>query len=478
MAFDGINKHLALIIFWFPNKPTFVAVRSIFIIILFSCLVFSSKAQHVYCFDSIAFKGDYRTKELLLIRELNFQKSDCIPSDSLSQILKIAEQRLFNTQLFNKVSVDTQNIDGKKIVVFDLDERFPIFPKPNLEFADRNFNVWWVEQGRKLNRLNLGMGILHQNVRGRREQLGVEAQIGYTQKFSLSYNIPFLDKNKKHGIGASISVLNNMELGYITDKNKLLFKRFEDGSALRQYEASVWYSYRPKFATTHNVTFNARYIGLHDSIANWYNSNYLGQGKNQGVVLSLTYRVQYNGVDNWNYPLEGFRAIGIVSADYLIGSKLLPAVHWQADWYQKLAPKWYYNFILRGRKSFGKDLPYIMQKNMGYDFDEMRGYEYFVHDGTFFNLLRSNLKYKLIDEQIKIPIRYFRYIPIKVFVKTYADAGYTYNKIIGNNSLNNQMLYSYGIGLDIVTLYDIRIRLEYTMNKNGIRDLYIHKSGE
>ncbi len=448
------------------------------LLILLGCISLQTKAQEMFCVDSIVFEGDYRTKEMLLIRELNFAPNDCIHLDSLAISLKIAEQRLFNTQLFNKVSVDTQNAEGKNIVRFFVDERFPIFPKPNLEFADRNFNVWWVEQGRKLNRLNIGMGIIHQNVRGRREQLGVEAQIGYTQKFSLSYNIPFLDKDKKHGIGASISVLNNMELGYITDKNKLLFKRFEEGSALRQYEASVWYSYRPRFATTHNITLNTKYIGLHDSIANWYNPNYLGNGKQQGFVLGLTYRIQYNAVDNWNYPLEGFRVIGIASADYLWGSKLLPAVHWQADWYRKIGNKWYYNFIMRGRQAFGKDLPYFMQKNMGYDFDEMRGYEYFVHDGTFFNLLRGNFKYKLIDEQIKLPIRFFRYIPIKVFAKTYGDFGYTYNEKIGNNSLNNQMLYSYGIGLDIVTLYDIRIRLEYTMNKSGVRDLYIHKSGE
>jgi hypothetical protein len=32
--------------------------------------------------------------------------------------------------------------------------------------------------------------------------------------------------------------------------------------------------------------------------------------------------------------------------------------------------------------------------------------------------------------------------------------------------------------LDIVTLYDIRIRLEYTFNDNGDRALYLHKSGE
>lgn len=462
----------------FANKPTFAAVFKKLLLIIFVVGSFRLNAQELFCVDSIAFEGDHRTREQLMVRELNFKQHDCISEDSLSAFLRVAEQRLFNTQLFNKVKADTLSISGKKIVSFYVDERFPIFPKPNLEFADRNFNVWWAEQRRKLNRLNLGLGILHQNVRGRREQLGLEAQVGYTQKFAVSYNMPFLDKEKKHGIGASLAILNNMELGYITDKNKLLFKRFEEGFALRQYEAAAWYSYRPKFATTHIIGFNAKYIDLHDSIAQWYNPNYLGKGRNNAVVVGLSYRLQYNGVDNWNYPLEGVRAIGIASADHIVGAKFLPAIHWQADWYQHIGGNWYYNFILRGRKAFGKDLPYIMQKNMGYGYDEMRGYEYFVHDGTFFNVLRSNLKYKLLDQQIKLPVRFFRYIPVKVFMKALGDIGYTYNKTIGNNILNNQLLYSYGIGLDIVTLYDIRIRLEYTVNKHGLSDVYIHRSGE
>lgn len=438
----------------------------------------AAKAREHYCIDSIIFEGDFKTRRSLLTRELNFKEKDCIPLDSLQQSLQLAEKRLFNTQLFNKVKADTLMLEGKQVVRFYLDERFPIFPKPNLEFADRNFNVWWQEQGAKLNRLNLGLGLIHQNVRGRREQLGIEAQIGYTRKFALSYNMPFLDRQQKHGIGASIAVLHNMEAAYKTDKNKLLFKRFEDKAAFQQTVFSFWYTYRPAFATTHNVQLTLRHLSVHDSIASWYNPGYLVKGRNKATVLGLSYRIDYNGVDNWNYPLEGFRAIGSLSADYQFGATFLPSVHWQADWYQKIAPKWYYNFILRGRKAFGKDLPYYMQKNMGYDFDEMRGYEYFVHDGTFFNILRGNLKYQLIDRQVKLPVRYFRYIPIRVFAKGYSDLGYTFAEQRGSNTLNNKLLYSYGIGLDIVTLYDIRIRLEYTINDSGLKGLYLHKSGE
>jgi hypothetical protein len=63
-------------------------------------------------------------------------------------------------------------------------------------------------------------------------------------------------------------------------------------------------------------------------------------------------------------------------------------------------------------------------------------------------------------------------------LKTHGDWAYTYTEQKGNNYLSNKNLYAFGFGLDIVTLYDIRIRLEYTFNDNGDRALYLHKSGE
>lgn len=465
----------------FVYKHTFATVRFVSILLIL-CVLFSraSLAQDAqnFCIDSIVFKGDFRTAEQLLLRELNLKVGDCIAVDSLSTQLKTAESRLFNTQLFNKVAADTLSIQSKKVLHFYLDERFPIFPEPNLEFADRNFNVWWTEQNHRLNRLNLGLGLLHKNFRGRREQLGVNLQIGYTQKYAIKYEAPFVDKAKKHGLGTSIAYLSNLELAYKTDANKLKFKRFEDKVALQQLEIAAWYRYRPKFASTHQVMIGFRRLQIHDSIANFYNTNYLGNNRSKALVLNFSYRLDYNGVDNWNYPLKGFRAIGIANLDYMLGAKLLPSIHWQADWYSDLGKNWYTSLIVRGRKAFGTNLPYIFQKNMGYDFDEMRGYEYYVHDGTFFNIVRTNIKYKLLDHQFKLPIRYFRYIPLKLYLKIHSDWGYTYTAQKGNNFLSNRNLYAAGFGLDIVTLYDIRIRLEYTLNDNGNRALYLHKSGE
>ena len=66
-------------------------------------------------------------------------------------------------------------------------------------------------------------------------------------------------------------------------------------------------------------------------------------------------------------------------------------------------------------------------------------------------------------------LRYFRRIPFAVYLKTYFDMGYARNydfyEVEGQNTrLSNKFLYGTGVGLDIVTFYDLVLRLEYSIN--------------
>ena len=47
------------------------------------------------------------------------------------------------------------------------------------------------------------------------------------------------------------------------------------------------------------------------------------------------------------------------------------------------------------------------------------------------------------------------------------DAGYAYNKKKYYTYLNNRFLYSGGFGIDVLTLYDINLRFEYSFNQLG-----------
>jgi len=67
------------------------------------------------------------------------------------------------------------------------------------------------------------------------------------------------------------------------------------------------------------------------------------------------------------------------------------------------------------------------------------------------------------------------HIPFRIYAKAYGNAGYMHHPAPGANSLNNKMLYSGGLGIDIITHYDFTIKLEWSFNQLGQNSLYLHK---
>ncbi len=215
----------------------------------------------------ISISGDRKTKDAIILRELSVHTGDCIQDENLAAVLELNKLRLYNLRLFTDVKIAWAPVaeDTVRMEIIVLD-RFPIMPGGNLEFADRNFNVWWTEQNRDLRRINLGLSINHNNFRGNRETITASVQVGYTQKLGLSYSRPFADKNQKHGYGASIFALQNREIAYITDNNKLKFLRSEDNYVQRRLDLAAWYTYRPAYATTHTLELSFHHYWISDTI--------------------------------------------------------------------------------------------------------------------------------------------------------------------------------------------------------------------
>lgn len=432
-----------------------------------------------YYVQDMYVSGRHKTRDRVVFRELSFKKGDCIPKALLAEQIERNRLRLMNLKLFNEVKISWTPGVGDSIS-FDilLLDRFPIMPDPNFEFADRNFNVWWTEQNHDLRRINLGLTLNHNNFRGNRETVGVTGQIGYTQKVGISYGHPFADKQQRHGYGVSFFGLQNREIAYITDGNKLKFLRSNDNFMQRRFDASVWYTYRPYYASTHSVQLSFHHYWVSDTIAQM-NPSYLGDGRIQENVLHLSYRYEYNGVDNWNYPLRGNRFVGVFDQKFaLLNGNWQSSVNVHYDHFIHPAGKWYMAFIFRGRASVPQQQPYIFRQNLGYEFDYVRGYEYYVIDGSCFGLVRADIKRELLNVRINLPVRFFEVIPVRVYGKVYGDFGAGYNKYPVNDAFNNKALYSAGIGLDIVTLYDIKLRVEYTVNHLHEKGLYLHRNGE
>jgi hemolysin activation/secretion protein len=93
-------------------------------------------------------------------------------------------------------------------------------------------------------------------------------------------------------------------------------------------------------------------------------------------------------------------------------------------------------------------------------------------------VLRLDLKREVFNNTWSIPVKYFTAIPLRVYPKIFADAGYITSPSPGNSFLSNQVLYCVGVGLDVVTLYDIKIRFELAWNHLNQNGLYLHFNSE
>ncbi len=428
----------------------------------------------------IHFEGNRLTRRGVLIREMSIDRGSRIPRDSLEVVLETNRLRLLNMALFTDVTLVRrwQRADSLDLEIL-VKEQWYIIPELSFKLADRNFNVWWKEQNRDLTRINVGVTLKHRNFRGNTETLGVTAQLGYTRKFGLEYMRPYVDKKQKHGLGMSFFWAENEEIVFQTDRNKQLFAKTPGRPISKQFELAGIYTFRPGYSSRHFFELRYQDLWVEDTVIG-LNPVFFDGSQPRRRGLQLTYRLDYNKVDNWNYPLEGikwvFHAYGRAG---ILGFNYQAYVHGEWGYFRKWAPRWYTSNILRGRLSVPGSVPYSLSQAMGVNAEYLRGYEYYVIDGTHYGLGRTNIKYELINLEIRnLPLRYLPVIPIRLYPKLFFDFGYGHHPRPGNSFLNNRLLYSGGVAVDLVTAYEFKLRLEYAWNPLGEKGLFLHLSSE
>jgi outer membrane protein assembly factor BamA len=432
----------------------------------------------------IVVEGNTRTRAYVILRELSVHEGSVVPQDSIDIIKEQNRLRVYNLQLFNEVTITTTPVEtlqadssGNRLIVLHIAvrERWNIIPTVTVQFADRNFNTWWVEQDHDLRRIMAGLTVTDKNFRGNLEQLAVTVQAGYTQKLGLSYMRPYINKRQTNGLGFSFSVSQSQQAHYATDSDKLVYAGIYSGPViLRQAEGGISYIYRPAYASRHMVQLSYKDYSVNDTIVK-LNPEYYADNSKAAKFLELYYRYEYNGVDNWSYSLRGVKLVSqAVVRKGFEGLDFQSYLNVEAGWFKSIAPRWYVATVFRGRAMYPAKQPYYFRGGLGTQTDYVRGYEYYVIDGSHYGLLRLDLKRELYNRSYKLHLKYFTNIPLRIYPKIFADAGYIDGDRSHNNFLANTVMYSIGAGVDVVTLYDIKIRFEFAWNHLKQNGLYLH----
>lgn len=424
--------------------------------------------------------GNKVTKERIIIREMSFVLGDTLLKMDLIPELQRSRVNLLNTSLFNFVIMDVRHLPGNKIIVeISVTERWYIWPIPILDYVERNFSEFiknW-----EWDRLVYGVWLKWDNFRGRNDQLAAKVKFGYLNEYALSYDLPNLGKKQQHRLSSGFSINQMNEVNVSTVNNSPVYVQGPENPAQIRGNAFFRYAFRRKLYSTHYLRMDYNHFTVTDFIAD-INPNYLGYGATSTNYFSLLYEFDYDVRDSKIYPLEGFNikltarqtGLGFVPSFPYSYASLTGVLMY----HQKLANRLYYYNTYKGRLTADKRLPHILNKALGYS-EWLSAYEPYVLDGSDFFITKFNLKVQLVKPRNStlplIKMKQFNKFHYAIYVNAFADMGYVNNEFPApTNTMVNLLQFSGGVGLDLVTYYDLVVRVDFAINRYGEYGFFFH----
>lgn len=438
----------------------------------------SLKAQ-VSAISQIIITGNHKTRESIIHRELTFHVGDTLPAFVLESAIERSRQNLMNTSLFNFAEIRYfQGKSNETVVHINLTERWYLWPAPVFEIADRNLNEWW--QNKDLRRTNYGLYIRQENFSGRDDILQVQALFGYTHRLGLYYLRPYINKKMNLGISCGFYTTRQKELSWSTTDNKLNFYKNPDSFVRNETQAFLRFTKRQGVYHYYNTTIDYRYTHVSDTVL-VLNDRYFAENYPVQQHLGIGWSYRYDRRDYQPYALKGSLfefEVNQTGLGFLPHEPRLSFITAGFRHYFRISEKWHTGVALKGRLTQRRPAPYFNQRALGYGGDYIRGYDLYVMNGQQFALFRSNLKYTLLKQRVYefpyIRSEKFKKFPVALYLNGFFDTGYVKDQVFGStNPLSNSIQYGYGLSLDLVTYYDIVIRMEYAANRIGDQGFYL-----
>jgi len=441
--------------------------------------VSAGRVETPFVVGQIFITGNRKTKRYIIQRELAFKSGDSISLAALVKSFQLAHDRLFNTHLFNEVVIFVRNFRGYTAdIEIDVKERWYIFPLPYFKPVDRNLSAW-AQKHYNLNRVNYGGKFTHYNFTGRNDQLTAWLITGYARQVELYYNQPYADKSLKHGFGMGFSYAQQKELDAFTVNNQQGFINSDtlgySGKYLSEaFSVSARYFYRPGLRVRHFLGLTYTNVKI-DSAVTVYNPHYFNHDRRSLRYPEMTYRLNYTDIDYVAYPLKGFMfETGLTRKGLNRDMDLwLLSAKFTRSW--QLGRKWWFGTQHSSVLKWPLSQPFYNQQLIGYGDMFLRGLDRYVIDGTAGVVQRNTLFRELFN--FSIPFTHYSShdrIPFRIYATAFSDYGYAYNENFYANSLVNRMLYTAGVGVDIVTFYDLNFRFDYSFNQLGQNGLFLH----
>lgn len=434
--------------------------------------------------SEIRIKGNQRTRRAVVEREVLFRAGQRYAASDLEPLRAESQRLLNNSSLFLFSSVDLCAAGWDSIsVCVEVREAWYVFPVIIFELADRNFNVWWQDQGASLDRINYGIYFNHFNLTGWNDLLKLKYQHGYTRKHELSYEMGQIPGLRNWGFGLQLGYFRNHETQYASQADRQAFYRDDEAWMLRRTLVSGWLNWRPGLVWQHRFGLMFRRIASDPRVRESLNPDFFAHQGDDLRFFTLYWSTRLDRLDDRPYPFRGYGLQAeMVKEDLAITG--IRRRWWAEAGLQKYIPTGPghgFETVLRGRVHLQRrPMGFFEYRALGYGEDFLRGYERYVVDGLDFVLLRQSWRITLLnrDQPIWLPgwnsLDKLRLLPIRIYASAYTDHGYVHDPFFAQgHRLRNRWLSSAGVGLDLRLYFDKVFSVMWSFNQLGENGLFL-----
>lgn len=451
------------------------------VLIMLLSLELSGQVDYVII-DSVIVTGIKKTKREVIMREIDLQPGDTIGLGQMAQKITANEKRILSTGLFTLVSINIKNWNTDNStcnLAVEVRENWYIYPYPIFELADRNFNVWSREQNYSLKRVNYGVAFNHINFTGLKDKLKLKFQQGFTHKYEITYEYPYLLRG--WGLSANYLYSQNRETAYIARDNKPVFLRLNDErTLLRSHRAGISLLHRSNVWLYHKFSAEYNNVSVDSVLVNEYNDRFLGEGRTSLRFLALDYLLRYDRTLYPLYPMGGYRMEANARKEGLgwLSNTDNAWIALAGEYHIPFLSRFIFSTRLKAKKNLlNNPLPYYLNGGIGYRDDNMMGYQLYVLDGRDFILSNNSIKLRILDRNFRMAEWFpqaYKLMNARLFLRFSFDYGYANDPVFGSiNQYSNTHQYGFGPAFDAILFNTMTFSCEYGVTRFGEKGFFL-----
>ena len=447
----------------------------VLIVVFLSC---NAIGQNSFVLSNIEIIGNKTTKERIILREVSFNLNDTIFFTDTAKHIFTTENNLLNTSLFNFIEVTFVDTLDAWVAKIKLQERWYLWPQVVIKFQDRNFSEWW--KTRNFSRIEYGLIINRNNFLGLNHTLQGQFYYGFVKKIGFKYQIPYLTKKQRGGFKVAADYGTQNEVFSELYNNQMVYIKNDSDIIFNEFSAVLEYTLRTGFYNLQTFSMGFKNLSSSHELKN-KSEEYFGNKEGRLKYISLMYWYKVDKRFSKNYPLTGYFydfklhqfGLGRVDKSDLFVTQITSNYRFYKNLYKRhfIAGSAYINVSPK------KEVPFRFQKGLGFH-EYVRGYEPYVIFGQAAFLAKANYKFQLVSpKEFTLPIirkwKKFSKSHFAMYWNIYSDFGYVHQKF-SSHSFNNKLIWGVGTGIDWVSYYDMVIRTEVSINKEGKSGFYLN----